>query len=177
MNIVHLLMKRNLASGTRDQQEKIIDAAEQVIIEQLGNHYEVQSELGHEKDEVTLLKKHLRTYTRRNTADFFIHKDLKKFFYRELDVFIKNEVLPLSDLIFEDTNFQEDNLLKVGWIETAKLVHAIATKIIDFLSHIEEFQKRLWLKKKFVLSTDYCLTLDRVPRKILPKNCREHSTT
>ena len=149
--------------GTRDQQDKIIDAAEQEIIEQLGSHYEVQSELGHEKDEVTLLKKHLRTYTRRNTADFFIHKDLKKFLNRELDVYIKNEVLPLSALIFGDTNLQEDNLSRVGWIETAKLVHSIAIKIIDFLSHIEEFQKRLWLKKKFVLSTDYCLTLDRVP--------------
>ena len=33
------------------------------------------------------------------------------------------------------------------------------------MSHIEEFQKRLWLKKKFVLSTDYCLTLDRVPEE------------
>lgn len=133
--------------STRDQQEKIIDAAEQGIIEQLGSHYEVQSELGHEIDETTLLKKHLRTYTRRNTADFFIHKDLKKFLYRELDVYIKNEVLPLSALIYEDTNIQEDNLSKVGWIETAQLVHAIAAKIIDFLSHIEEFQKRLWLKK------------------------------
>lgn len=151
------------------QQDKIIDAAEQGIIEQLGNHYEIQSGLGHEKDDVTLLKKHLRTYTRRNTADFFIHKDLKKFLNRELDVYIKNEVLPLSALIFEDTNLQEDNLSKVGWIETAKLVNQIAAQIIDFLSHIEEFQKRLWLKKKFVLSTDYCLTLDRVPEKFYPK--------
>ena len=56
-----------------------------------------------------------------------------------------------------------------NWLETAKLVHCIATQIIDFLSHIEEFQKRLWLKKKFVLSTDYCLTLDRVPEKFYPE--------
>ena len=156
--------EKRLYSGQK-QQDKIIDAAETAIIEQLGSHYEVQSELGHEKDEVTLLKKHLRTYTRQNTADFFIHKDLKKFLYRELDVYIKNEVLPLSALIFGDTNLQEDNLSRVGWIETAKLVHSIAIKIIDFLSHIEEFQKRLWLKKKFVLSTDYCLTLDRLPEE------------
>ena len=56
-----------------------------------------------------------------------------------------------------------------NWLETAKLVHSIATQIIDFLSHIEEFQKRLWLKKKFVLSTDYCLTLDRVPEEFYPE--------
>ena len=37
------------------------------------------------------------------------------------------------------------------------------------MSHIEVFQKRLWLKKKFVLSTDYCITLDRVPEEFYPE--------
>ena len=151
------------------QQDKIIDAAEPEIITQLGAYPDIQRELGRKVDDVTLLKKRLQVYTHRNTADFFIHKDLKQFLSRELDIFIKNEVLPLSSLIFEDMNFQEDNLSKVGWIETAKLVYRIASKIIDFLSHIEEFQKRLWLKKKFVLSTDYCITLDRVPEEFYPE--------
>ena len=153
----------------QNQQDKIINAAESEIITQLGAYPDIQKELGHKVDDVTLLKKRLQVYTHRNTADFFIHKDLKQFLCRELDVFIKNEVLPLCSLIFEDMNFQEDNLSKVGWIETTKLVHCIASKIIDFLSHIEEFQKRLWLKKKFVLSTEYCLTLDRVPEKFYPE--------
>ncbi|MGC8965179.1 MAG: site-specific DNA-methyltransferase, partial [Brevinematia bacterium] len=34
--------------------------------------------------------------------------------------------------------------------------------IIDFLSQIEDFQKRLWEKKKFVLKTDYVITTDRI---------------
>ena len=148
-----------------NQQDKIVDDAEREIITHLGKYYNVQSELSHETGGVTTLKKHLSAYTQRNTADFFIHKDLKQFLNRELDVYIKNEVMPLSSLIFEDVHFQEDNLTRVGWIETSKLVNAIASQIINFLSHIEEFQKRLWLKKKFVLSTDYCLTLDRVPEK------------
>ena len=151
--------------GKQKQQDKIIEAAETEILTQLGNHPDIQRELGHKIDDVTFLKKHLQTYTRRNTADFFIHKDLKKFLTRELDVYIKNEVIPMSSLIFDDVNFNEDNLKRINWIETSKLVHSIASKIIDFLSHIEEFQKRLWLKKKFVLSTDYCLTLDRVPEE------------
>ena len=151
------------------QQDKIIEVAEPEIMRCLGNYYNIQSELAHETDGVTLLKKHLRSYTRSNTADFFIHKNLKQFLNRELDVFIKNEVLPLSTLIFADTNFQEDQFTKVNWIETAKLVHRIATQIIELLSHIEEFQKCLWLKKKFVLSTDYCLTLDRIPKELYPE--------
>ena len=159
--------KRNY--GTRDQQDKIVDDAEEKIIDCLGKYYSVQSELSRETEGVTMLKKHLRTYTRRNTADFFIHKDLKQFLNRELDVYMKNEVMPLSSLIFENTHFQEDNLTQIGWIETAKLVNAIASQIIEFVSHIEEFQKRLWLKKKFVLSTDYCLTLDHVPEELYPE--------
>ena len=154
---------------SQKQQDKIINAAEPEIITQLGDYPDIQRELGHKIGDVTLLKKHLQIYTRRNTADFFIHKNLEQFLSRELDVYIKNEVLPLCSLIFEDTNFQEDNLTKVNWIETAKLVHSIASKIIDFLSHIEEFQKCLWLKKKFVLSTDYCLTLDQVPEEYYPE--------
>ena len=151
------------------QQDQIIDAAEPKIIGRLGDHYNTLSALAQETDGVTVLKKHLLTYTRSNTADFFIHKDLKQFLNRELDVYIKNEVLPLSSLIFADPNFQEDQLTKANWIETAKLVHSIATQIIDFLSHIEEFQKRLWLKKKLVLSTDYCFTLDHVPEEFYPE--------
>ena len=151
------------------QQDKIIDTAEAEIMTRLTDYYNALSDLAQETDGVTVLKKHLQTYTRRNTADFFIHKDLKQFLNRELDVYIKNEVIPLSSLIFADANFQEENLTNVNWIETAKLVHAISSKIIDFLSHIEEFQKRLWLKKKFVLSTDYCLTLDHVPEEFYPE--------
>ena len=54
-------------------------------------------------------------------------------------------------------------------LETARTVHTLATDIIAFLAQLEEFQKRLWLKKKFVLSTEYCLTLDRVPEKFYPE--------
>ena len=168
--------EKKIYSGQK-QQDKIINAAEPEIIARLGDHYNVQSELAHETNGITLLKKHLLTYTRRNTADFFIHKDLKQFLNRELDVYIKNAVIPISDLILTNVNLE---LRRGGgvtpvltnsnnWLETAKLVHHIATQLTDFLSHIEEFQKKLWLKKKFVLSTDYCLTLDRVPEEFYPE--------
>ena len=157
------------------QQDKIIDAAEPEIMGKLTNHYNALSVLDHQVDGITTLKKHLRTYTRRNTADFFIHKDLNGFLTRELDTYIKNEVIPLSDLILTNVKNGGGGVVNSlltnsnNWLEAAKLVHSIASQIIDFLSHIEEFQKRLWLKKKFVLSTDYCLTLDRVPEEFYPE--------
>ena len=86
------------------QQDKIIDAAEPEIMACLTDHYNALSALEHQTAGETTLKKHLRTYTRRNTADFFIHKDLNQFLNRELDVYIKNEVIPISDLILTNVN-------------------------------------------------------------------------
>ena len=47
---------------------------------------------------VSWLEHHLHQYTRRNTSDFFIHKDLRGFLARELDFYLKNEAL--GSLIF-----------------------------------------------------------------------------
>ena len=90
--------EKKIYSGQK-QQDKIIDAAEPEIMKCLTIHYNALSALEHQAEGETTLKKHLRAYTRRNTADFFIHKDLKRFLTRELDVYIKNEVIPLSNLI------------------------------------------------------------------------------
>ena len=140
------------------KQDQINEIAETQILKCVSSDYNAYAALERRIDKVTALKKHLDTYTRSNTADFFIHKDLKQFLNRELDVYIKNEVIPLSHFILTNEN--------LGGLETAKAVYDIASQIIGFLSQIEEFQKQLWLKKKFVLSTDYCLTLDRVPEEL-----------
>ena len=47
-----------------------------------------------------------------------------------------------------------------------RAVRHVADKIIDFLAQLENFQKQLWLKKKFILETQYCVTLDRVPEAL-----------
>ena len=163
--------KQDYGKGTQQDkiQGKINKESRKQILEQISDNFKIHAALDQPIGTKTILEKHFENFTARNTADFFIHKDLEKFLNRELDVYIKNEVMPLSSRIFEDVHFQEDNLTQVGWIETAKLVNTIASQIINFLSHIEEFQKRLWLKKKFVLSTDYCLTLSRVPEEFYPE--------
>jgi adenine-specific DNA-methyltransferase len=111
----------------------------------------------------TLLEKHLEDYTRRNTQDYFIHKDLGKFLRRELDFFIKNEVMHLDNIENENAPRVEEYLSKI------KVIRQIAHKIIDFLAQIEDFQKKLWLKKKFVVETNYCITLDRIPEELYPE--------
>ena len=48
--------------------------------------------------ERTVLDKHLAAYTAKNSFDYFIHKDLGGFLRRELDFYLKSEVLNLDDL-------------------------------------------------------------------------------
>ncbi len=109
---------------------------------------------GTEKNPIrTLLEKHLADYTARNTFDYFIHKDLGGFLRRELDFYIKNEVMHLDDVESETAPRVEQYLSKI------KAIRSIAHKVIDFLAQIEGFQKRLWLKKKFVVETQYCIAI------------------
>jgi adenine-specific DNA-methyltransferase len=118
---------------------------------------------GNQKGGRTILAKHLAEYTGRNTFDYFIHKDLGGFLRRELDFYIKNEVLHLDDL---------DEAPEANWNETRaklKALRTIAAKVIRFLAQLEDFQKKLWLKKKFVTGCDYVVTLDRIPEDLYPE--------
>ena len=111
----------------------------------------------------SLLDKHLAVYTARNSFDYFIHKDLGGFLRRELDFYLKNEVLNLDDLALGDASRLNRALART------RAVRHIADKIITFLAQLEDFQKQLWLKKKFVLETQWCVTLDRVPEALYPE--------
>lgn len=108
----------------------------------------------------TLLEKHLTDYTAKNSFDYFIHKDLGGFLRRELDFYIKNEVMLLDDLDVQHIESQ---------LNIIKAIKQVGEKIIRMLAQLEDFQKKLWLKKKFVVQSDYCITLDRVPRKLYPE--------
>ena len=107
----------------------------------------------------TVIEKHLSSFISRNSFDYFIHKDLGGFLSRELDFYIKNEVLYIDDINTENPAFFTAQLSKIKALKT------VASKIITFLAQIEDFQKKLWLKKKFVISTNYCITLDRIPEE------------
>lgn len=108
----------------------------------------------------SLLEKQLNDYTARNTFDYFIHKDLEGFLRRELDFYIKNEIVMLDDIENEDAPRVELYLAKV------KALRRIGHKLIAFLAQVENFCKKLFLKKKFVIRANYCVTLDRVPRDL-----------
>lgn len=113
--------------------------------------------------ERTLLAKHIERYTAKNSFDYFIHKDLGRFLQRELDFYLNMEVLNLDDLEQGDPAKLDRALARV------RATRFIGKKIIDFLAQLENFQKQLWLKKKFVLESHWCVTLDRVPETLYPE--------
>ena len=111
----------------------------------------------------TLLEKHLKNYVSKNTFDYFIHRDLRGFLTRELDFFIKSETIHLDDLDTDNEKRVETYLAK------ATAIKRVGKMIIDFLTQIEDFQKKLWLKKKFVVEANWCMTLDKIDETFWPE--------
>ena len=114
------------------------------------------------KEALSVLRKHLNAYTAKNEFDYFIHKDLGDFLRRELDFYLKNEVMHLDD-IDQDGKSAPD---VERYLDKLRAIRRVGHKIIEFLAQLEDFQKRLWLKKKFVVETHWCVTLDRVPEEL-----------
>ena len=155
--------KKKWPGNGRTQQNRISEAAEKRILKALEPDWQAPlTELAptDTNGKRTLLAKHLERYTAKNDFDYFIHKDLNGFLTRELDLYLKEKVLNLNDLAAGDS----DRLGRA--LRRMRTTKVIAEKIIVFLAQLENFQKTLWLKKKFVLATNWCVTLDRVPESL-----------
>lgn len=152
--------------GKTKPQEAIINEAVSGITESAKGNTDALSALAHEKrrdsdnNPVSLLEHHLRRYTKKNSTDFFVHKDLKGFLERELDFYLKNEVLNLNELEASGESRSE------AWFQLLHTIKSIGRKIIALTSQIEDFQKKLFEKQKFVIETNYCVSLDRVPTEL-----------
>jgi len=162
--------KADDAAGKKKKgQEGIMVDGIAAIQSAVKSHPEALAALLHEKrkdadgNPISLLEHHLRTYVRGNSTDFFIHKDLKSFLERELDFYLKNEVLNLDEL---EAGGQPSS---ASWFQMMSAIKGIGRKIIAFVAQIENFQKRLFEKKKFITEVHYCVTLDRVPEELYPE--------
>ncbi len=109
------------------------------------------------KDLYTLDQK-LNSFYIGNDADYFIHENLEEFLTNEKQRFVKN-------YIFDDLETIYNGKLDNTTLLIAKAFDKVTSRIIDFLSAIEEFQKHLFMKKKKVVESEYCITLDYVNEK------------
>jgi adenine-specific DNA-methyltransferase len=147
-------INQKLAAMVNDAAKKIKDTELLVL---LG-----KTKANSKGEAIALFQYHLERYTTVNKFDYFIHKNLKEFLHRELDNFLKSDVLSIAflDADWKEQEVQEaikNNVLK------ASAIRDIALVVIEFISELEEFQKRLFEKKKFVVESNYCMTLDRIP--------------
>jgi adenine-specific DNA-methyltransferase len=111
-----------------------------------------------EQADYSMLQGQLNNYTKKNSFDYFIHKDLGGFLNRELDFYIKNELLDWDDL----ASLKHNPARLAPLLSKVEVIRKLGENIIAFLAQLENFQKKLWLKKKFVTETQYCITLDRL---------------
>ncbi len=157
-----LTAQEQISYSSRNQQEAILAEAVEKIpgrLEQLPDVLNALTAERHkigEGEPVSFLKHHLKQYTRRNTSDFFIHRDLKGFLEYELEFYLKNELLNLDELVTGGEDRAE------GWFQLMRTVRSVGGQIIEFLSQIENFQKMLWEKHKFITETQYCIAVGHV---------------
>ena len=102
--------------------------------------------------ERSVLRRHLDIYFKKNESDYFIIKNLKAFLNYELENFIQKEILKFTP----EFKVTENN------VYLAKSISKICTKIIKQISQIEDFERKLWEKPKFIFNVNYVITLDKI---------------
>ena len=100
-------------------------------------------------DEVGL-NKLFRIFERQNDVDFFINKNAEEFLKEQFDLWLKNY------LFDDESDFKESRLKQL------KILKEIAHKVIDFVSQFEDELVKIWNKPKFVLNSDYVITLNKI---------------
>jgi len=99
------------------------------------------------------LKKIFRIFEKQNEVDFFINKNAEAFLKEQFDLWLKNY------LFDDETDFREERLKQL------KVLKDIAYKVIDFVAQFEDELVKIWNKPKFVLNSNYVITLDRIAKK------------
>lgn len=156
-------------SGDKLQEKLLADALDALIavcpeagladaLRKVVNREEVERD---GKPPVTYLAKRMRHFARRQTSDYFVHKNLAAFLREELDFYIKDQVIHVADL---EGDFE-------GKRRMLRALRELAGQLIAFLHQIEEVQRRLFEKRKFVLRTDYLCPVQNVPRALWKEIC------
>jgi len=99
------------------------------------------------------IEKIFKIFEKQNEVDYFINKDAKSFLREQFDLWLKNY------LFDDESDFSEKR------IKELKTLKEIAYKIIDFVSQFEDELVKIWNKPKFVLNSNYVITLDRIANK------------
>lgn len=97
-----------------------------------------------------LLERAFRVFEKQSEVDYFINKNAKAFLEEQFNLW-------LYQYVFSGES---------GWTETRikqlQTLRDVAFKIIAFISQFEDELVKIWNKPKFVLNSNYVITLDRI---------------
>ncbi len=100
-----------------------------------------------------VLEKAFRVFEKQSEVDYFINKNAKEFLKEQFNIWIYQYVFS-GESEWTDKRISQLQALK-----------DIAFKIIDFISQFEDELVKIWNKPKFVLNSNYVITLDRIAEK------------
>ncbi|HHG73849.1 MAG TPA: site-specific DNA-methyltransferase [Persephonella sp.] len=101
-----------------------------------------------------IIKELQKVYRKQAEIDFFIHKNARAFLKEQFHLYMYNYLT--SDTEDKIDMFDQERLNFLRAIK--EVAHFIINKIADF----EDELKKIWLKPKFVLNSNYVISLDRI---------------
>jgi adenine-specific DNA-methyltransferase len=97
-----------------------------------------------------ILEKAFRVFEKQSEVDYFINKNARAFLQEQFDLWMYQYVFK-GESAFNETRLQQLQAIK-----------QIAYKIIDFIAQFEDELVHVWNKPKFVLNSNYIITLDKI---------------
>jgi len=102
-------------------------------------------------------EKACKIFERQNSVDFFINRNAEHFLMEQLDLY-------LHQILLDDLNVFEEARLK-----QLKSLKTYSKKIISFIAQFEDELVLVWNKPKFVLDSNYVISIDRIDSDVLEK--------
>src|SRR5690606_25234716 len=109
-----------------------------------------------------ILDKAFKVFEKQSEVDYFINKNAKEFLKEQFNLW-------LYQYVFSGESEWTDKRIK-----QLQVLKDIAYKIIDFISQFEDELVKIWNKPKFVLNSNYVITLDRIKDISLVENILKH---
>ncbi len=116
---------------------------------------EILKSLRKEEKEITedVLEKAFRIFEKQSEVDYFINKNAKEFLKEQFNLWFYQYVFS------GESEWTEERIRQL------QALRDIAFKIIAFISQFEDELVKIWNKPKFVLNSNYVITLDRIADK------------
>ncbi len=148
--------KRNIVYSFKEKRQDTlvfeVGYSERGRITKVGNILRTLRKQGVTITEDTLARA-FRVFEKQSEVDYFINKDPKAFLEEQFSLW-------LYQYVFSGVSEWTENRIK-----QLQTLRSIAFKIIAFISQFENELVKIWNKPKFVLNSNYVITLDRIAEK------------